>query len=46
MTVRKILREAKEHLAAQPSLVEVELGRDDVLNICGDIHGQFYDLAR
>ena len=46
MTVRKILKEAKEHMAAQPSLVEVELGRDDVLNICGDIHGQFYDLAR
>ena len=46
MTVRKILKEAKEHFAAQPSLVDIELGRDDVINVCGDIHGQFYDLAR
>ena len=46
MTVRKILQEAKEHFVTQPSLVDIELGRDDVINICGDIHGQFYDLAR
>ena len=46
MTVRKILKEAKEHFVAQPSLVDIELGRDDVINVCGDIHGQFYDLAR
>ena len=46
MTLRKLLREAKEYFVSQPSLVDIELGRDDVINICGDIHGQFYDLAR
>ncbi len=42
----RILRDAKQLLMLQPSLVEIDLGKDDVVNICGDIHGQFFDLAR
>ncbi len=46
LTAKRILSNAKAYFVQQPSLVDIELGKDDVLNICGDIHGQFYDLAR
>ena len=45
LTIHKILKDAKELFQSEPSLVDIELGRDDVVNICGDIHGQFFDLA-
>ena len=45
-TATKILQDSKALFRTQPSLVEIELGKNDVINICGDIHGQFFDLAK
>lgn len=45
LTVHKIVADATNLFAKEATLVDVDLGRDDVLNICGDVHGQFFDLA-
>lgn len=44
-TVHKIVKDAKELFKQIPSLVDVQLGRNDVVNVIGDLHGQFFDLA-
>ena len=44
-TAYKILKDCLEFFKRQPSLVDIQLGRNDVINICGDVHGQFFDLA-
>ena len=43
--VTKILTDSKLLFMGQSSLVDISLSKDDHLNVCGDIHGQFYDLA-
>jgi len=43
--VIKILTDSKLLFMGQSSLVDISLSKDDHLNVCGDIHGQFFDLA-
>ncbi|XP_057337543.1 serine/threonine-protein phosphatase 5 [Microplitis mediator] len=40
----QILLDVKNWFMAQPSLVDVTIPDDSKFTICGDIHGQFYDL--
>ncbi|EEB07750.1 serine/threonine protein phosphatase [Schizosaccharomyces japonicus yFS275] len=39
-----ILREIKAFYEQEPSLVEVAVENDEELVVCGDTHGQFFDL--
>jgi len=40
----EMLVSIKEQFAALPSLVDVTIPEGEKLTVCGDIHGQFYDL--
>lgn len=40
----KILLDIKAWFMAQPSLIDVTIPDDNKFTVCGDIHGQFYDL--
>lgn len=40
----QILLDVKAWFAAQPSLVDITIPEDSKFTICGDIHGQYYDL--
>lgn len=40
----KILLDAKEYFKKQPSLVDIIVPEDGKFTVCGDIHGQYYDL--
>lgn len=40
----KILLDIKNYFMAQPTLIDVTFGDKDKFTVCGDIHGQFYDL--
>jgi len=40
----QILVSIKEMFSELPSLVEITIPKENKLTVCGDIHGQFYDL--
>ncbi|KAK2712350.1 hypothetical protein QYM36_011140 [Artemia franciscana] len=40
----KILLDIKEYFMAKPSLIDVSIPESSKFTVCGDIHGQFYDL--
>lgn len=41
---RLSLLQARQLLKALPSLVEVTVPSDAHFTVCGDVHGQYYDL--
>lgn len=40
----KILLDIKTLFMAQPSLIDITVPDDSKFTICGDVHGQYYDL--
>ena len=36
--------EVKKYFKSQPSMVEISVPEGSKFTVCGDIHGQFYDL--
>lgn len=40
----QILIDVKKYFENQPTLVDIDVPDDHKFTICGDIHGQFYDL--
>lgn len=40
----KILLDIKAMFMEQPSLIDVSIPDEGKFTVCGDIHGQFYDL--
>ena len=44
MFLLQILVDVKKYFESQPSLIDVDVPEGRKFTICGDIHGQFYDL--
>jgi len=42
--VYQILVAAKKLFSAQPTLVDIDIEEGGKINVCGDTHGQYYDL--
>lgn len=41
----QMVKRVRDYLKAMPSLVEIKVPAGQKFTICGDIHGQFYDLV-
>jgi serine/threonine-protein phosphatase 5 len=39
-----MILKVKEYYEKKESLIEINVGDDDDFTVCGDVHGQFYDL--
>jgi len=39
-----LIKKCTEIFEAQPSLVDISIGDEQEITVCGDIHGQYYDL--
>ena len=39
-----MILKVKEHYEKKETLVEINVADDDEFTVCGDVHGQFYDL--
>ena len=40
----QILLQVRKYMISQPTLVDVKIPEDSEFTVCGDIHGQYYDL--
>jgi serine/threonine-protein phosphatase 5 len=40
----QIMVQVKKYFESRPSIEDVEIPKDGKLTVCGDIHGQYYDL--
>jgi len=42
--VLELIQKADEHFKMEPNIIEITVPKNGVLSVCGDLHGQYYDL--